>query len=74
MINFCKLCLMPDTRPRIFFDQDGVCNACLHSKKKDLIDFEWLREVKPKKYPFYRLDTILKKNEKMKMFDFEISI
>ena len=30
-------------------------------KKKDLIDFEWLREVKPKKYPFYRLDTLLKK-------------
>ena len=33
------------------------------NKKKDLIDFEWLREVKPKKYPFYRLDTLLKKNK-----------
>ena len=32
-------------------------------KKKDLINFEWLREVKPKKYPFYRLDTLLKKNK-----------
>ncbi len=40
MINFCKLCLMPDTRPRIVFDQNGVCNACLHSKKKNLIDWD----------------------------------
>ena len=39
MINFCKLCLMTDTRPRIYFDQNGVCNACSHSKKKDLIDW-----------------------------------
>ena len=30
-------------------------------KKKKLINFEWLRQVKPKKYNFYRLDTFLKK-------------
>jgi hypothetical protein len=30
---------MPDTRPRIVFDQNGVCNACLHSKKKELINW-----------------------------------
>jgi len=27
-------------------------------KKKDLIDFEWLRNVKTKKYNFFRLDTL----------------
>ena len=31
---------MPDTRPRIVFDNNGICNACLHSKKKDLIDWD----------------------------------
>jgi len=32
-------------------------------KKKDLYSFSWLREVKPKKYPFYRMDTFFSKNK-----------
>ena len=32
-------------------------------KKKDLIDFEWLRNIKTKKYNFYRLDTIFSKTK-----------
>ena len=32
-------------------------------KKKYLIDFEWLRQIKPKKYSFYRIDTIFKKDK-----------
>jgi len=39
-------------------------------KKKDLPKFEILRLIKPKKYPFYRLDTLLKKNKRM---DIQIS-
>ena len=34
-------------------------------KKKDLINFEWLRQIKPKKYPFYRIDTLVKKDRYM---------
>ncbi len=30
-------------------------------KKKDLISFDWLRNIKTKKYPFYRLDTYFSK-------------
>ena len=30
-------------------------------KKKNLISFEWLRQIKPKKYPPFRLDTIFSK-------------
>jgi len=26
-------------------------------KKKNLVDFDWLRNIKAKKYPFYRIDT-----------------
>ena len=29
--------------------------------KKNLISFEWLRQIKPKKYPFYRFDTFFSK-------------
>ena len=32
-------------------------------KKKDLIDFEWLRNIKTKKYNFYRFDTIFSKTK-----------
>ena len=32
-------------------------------KKKNLIDFEWLRQIKPKKYSFYRIDTLVKKDK-----------
>ena len=32
-------------------------------KKKNLINFEWLRQIKPKKYPFYRIDTFFKKDK-----------
>ena len=32
-------------------------------KKKDLLSFSWLREVKAKRYPFYRLDTLISKNK-----------
>ena len=32
-------------------------------KKKDLINFEWLRNIKTKKYNFYRFDTIFSKTK-----------
>ena len=32
-------------------------------KKKDLIDFEWLRQIKPKKYKLWRIYTIFKRDK-----------
>ena len=32
-------------------------------KKKDLLSFSWLREVKAKKYPIYRLDALFSNNK-----------
>ena len=32
-------------------------------QKKDLINFEWLRNIKTKKYNFYRFDTIFSKTK-----------
>ena len=37
-MKYCKTCLMPDTKPYITFDEEGVCNACLaHEKKKQIL-------------------------------------
>ena len=44
MIKFCKKCLTPSTRPRVGFDQDGVCNACLNAESKLSIDWDSRRD------------------------------
>src|SRR5689334_2711103 len=36
---YCKSCLMPNTRPRIQFDEHGVCNACTWAIEKKTIDW-----------------------------------
>jgi N-acetyl sugar amidotransferase len=51
---------MSSARPRIFFDTDGICNACINSKEKNDIDwdarkkefFDYVRRYKPKKGPY----------------------
>lgn len=43
-IKYCKRCLMPDSRPRIFFDDNGVCNACHTAEEKDHIDWDARRQ------------------------------
>ena len=36
-IIYCKNCLMPDTKPYINFNSEGICNACVSSiEKKNL--------------------------------------
>lgn len=36
----CKNCLMPNTRPRITYNKDGICNACTyHLEKQEIIDW-----------------------------------
>ena len=44
MVRFCNSCLMPDTRPRIVFDEAGVCNACHTAGTKNRIDWDARRE------------------------------
>ena len=31
-IQFCKLCIGSNQRPRTEFDKDGVCNACRYAR------------------------------------------
>jgi N-acetyl sugar amidotransferase len=59
-VRFCRRCLMPDTRPRIVFDEDGVCNACHTADEKDRIDWaarreeflQYVERFRPKEGPY----------------------
>jgi N-acetyl sugar amidotransferase len=40
-IVFCKHCVTPSSRPRVVFDENGVCNACRYAESKHTkIDWE----------------------------------
>jgi len=38
-VFWCKTCLNMSTRPRIEFNNDGVCNACQWSEEKESLDW-----------------------------------
>ena len=40
MISFCKKCIMPNSRPRIVFNTDGECNACINGEEKIQINWD----------------------------------
>ena len=37
---YCRKCLMPSTRPRITFDQYGICNGCNWAEQKKTFDWD----------------------------------
>ena len=39
MLTFCKRCVMPDTKPDLHLDQDGICNACRSFEYRKEIDW-----------------------------------
>ncbi len=38
-MKYCKICMMPDTRPNIVFYDDGICAPCKNHQKKASIDW-----------------------------------
>jgi len=34
-VKFCKKCVVSNQRPRITFDEHGVCSACRYAEEKD---------------------------------------
>jgi len=38
-VRFCKRCVISNQRPRIKFDEEGICSACRFAEKKALIDW-----------------------------------
>ena len=43
-MNYCKKCVMPDTRPGIKFNENGICYPCLVAEKKKQIDWKKRQE------------------------------
>ena len=39
-MRYCKKCVMPDTRPGIEFDAEGVCYACRVAEQRKSIDWD----------------------------------
>ena len=39
MIKYCVKCLYPETKPDLWFDDNGVCSACLNYEKRMSIDW-----------------------------------
>lgn len=39
-MKYCTKCVMPDTRPGIKFDENGVCSACQSFERRKEIDWE----------------------------------
>ena len=40
MLTYCKKCLMPDTKPDLYLDEEGVCNACRSYENRVSIDWD----------------------------------
>ena len=39
MIRYCRRCVMPETKPDILFDADGVCSACNYYAARAEVDW-----------------------------------
>ena len=40
-INYCTICVFPETKPDLSFNEEGICSACLAAEEKNKgIDWE----------------------------------
>ncbi len=39
-VKFCKKCVISNQRPRIVFDNEGICSACRYFEYKEKVDFK----------------------------------
>lgn len=40
MIRYCTRCLLPDTKPDLHFNEEGVCNACTNFAARPTVDWD----------------------------------
>jgi hypothetical protein len=41
MINYCKTCVNPSTRPNTFFNDEGLCPVCVYETEKIVQKVDW---------------------------------
>lgn len=44
MIQYCKKCVMPNTKPDLYLNEEGVCNACRSYDSRTVIDWDGRHE------------------------------
>ena len=49
-LKFCTNCLFPETKPDLFFDENGLCSACKAANQKK----RWYR-LGPKEEIFFEI-------------------
>ncbi len=40
MIQYCKCCIMPETKPDLFIDAEGICSACRSFARRQVVDWD----------------------------------
>lgn len=40
MLTYCRRCVMPDTKPDLHLDADGICNACRSYARRKEVDWD----------------------------------
>nr|ELN8688724.1 pseudaminic acid biosynthesis protein PseA [Campylobacter coli] len=65
-MKFCKKCVMPDTKPDLHFDEEGVCDACRSQEVKNQ-NINWQEREKE----FFEL---IKKYKKHPVYDCVIGV
>lgn len=43
-VRYCKRCVMPETKPDLSIDEEGICDACRSAEVKNEIDWDARRE------------------------------
>jgi N-acetyl sugar amidotransferase len=53
-VRYCKKCVMPDTKPDLSLNKDGICDACLSTEKKEKVDWDARKKEMAKILEKYR--------------------
>ena len=40
MLTYCKRCVMPDTKPDLYIDDEGICSACRSYEQRKEVDWD----------------------------------
>jgi N-acetyl sugar amidotransferase len=57
-IRYCKKCVFPETKPDLYFNEEGVCSACIAAEEKN-ISIDW----EQRKKDFFSIINHYKKKE-----------
>jgi N-acetyl sugar amidotransferase len=54
VMRYCKRCVMPETKPDLFIDEEGICNACRSYEQRHEVDWNLRKQELIKLLDHYR--------------------